>query len=158
MITVLQVTWGNCALESGSMNWQKLLCFRVSIKLRPIFYVLILVPGLKEKQLIVCGGGCFSHSGSLERTRANQTVKACGEPLLSSCLLTFHRPKPITWTSLKLMGREYYSSHHENTVRVWMSIIDKWRIDISNSTYHVTHSQKCYWYFLLMVTKRLKHS
>lgn len=55
MVTILQVTWGNCALESGSMNWQKLFCFRVSIKLRPVFYVLILVPGLKEKQLIVGG-------------------------------------------------------------------------------------------------------
>lgn len=29
------------------------------MKLRPLFYVLILVPGLKEKQLIVGGGDAF---------------------------------------------------------------------------------------------------
>ena len=142
MITILQVTWGKCALESGSMNWQKLLCFRVSID-----------SGIRLKlRAASCreAGGCFSHSGSLARIRVNQTMKARGKPLLSLCLLTFHQPKQITWTSPKLMGRKYHTSHHENMVRVWMSIIDEWRIDIRNSTYHVTHSQKCYWYFLLM--------
>ena len=133
---------GKYALESGSMNWQKLLCFRLSID-----------SGTRLKlKAANCreAGGCFSHSGSLARTRANQTMKASGKPLLSLCLLTFHQPKQITWTSPKLMGRKYHTSHHENMVRVWMSIIDEWRIDIGNSTYHVTHSQKCYWYFLLM--------
>lgn len=149
MIIVLQVNSGSGALDCGSINWQKGLCFRVWIKPQSILYTLILVPGWKGKRL---PGGWFSHGGSLERTR--KPTKPWKHMLLTS-----HWPKNVTWTSPKARGREDHLSYHEDMARMWMSMTKEWSIGISNSTYNVTYNQRwCYLDFLFRISRWLKHS